>query len=212
MRRFGRSGFGRAWRVCVLGLSALQLACAHVAGPQAVNRAAGDSTTWQVAGRFAAGQSPMSDGIESEPVAGRFAWQHSANEDVLWLVGPLGNTLARVDIAPGGVRWQDATGKRGEATNLGALGQSLAGVVLPDLPADRWLRGQWPTGAVQQRDAAARVVAASGMGWQFAYRYGTPAPQDWPLAIEAAGPDGLWLKLALTEWNGVSDPAEQPTP
>ena len=186
-------------------------ACAHVAGPVSGDRSA-SADAWQVAGRFAAGQLPASGGIENEPVAGRFAWQHSATEDVLWLIGPLGNTLARVDITATGVRWQDATGKRGEATNLRALGESLAGVALPELPADRWLHAQWPANEVRQRDAGARPIAAAGRGWQFAYRYGNPAPEDWPLAVEAAGPDGLWLKLALTEWNGTSDPAEQPAP
>lgn len=201
---------GRLRGALLLGMSGLLVACAHVAGPTVGQTA--DASSWQVAGRFAAGQLPLNGGVESDPVAGRFAWQHSAAEDVLWLIGPLGNTLARVDMTPGGVRWQDATGKRGEATNLGALGQSLAGIALPDLPADRWLHGQWPTGTVQQRDATARVLTASGRGWQFAYRYGAPAPEGWPLAIEAAGPDGLWLRLALTEWNGVADPSDAPAP
>jgi len=197
-----------------LGLFALVLltgACAHVAGPVDSDRTA-TANTWQVAGRFAAGQSPLTGGTENEPVAGRFAWQHSPSEDILWLIGPLGNALARVDISASRVRWQDATGKRGEATNLRALGESLAGVTLPELPAERWLRARWPTNEIQQRDAVARPLAASGRGWQFAYRYGPPAPEDWPLAVEAAGPDGLWLRLALTEWNGVSDPAEQAAP
>lgn len=211
MRLMGPS-VARLRGLAALGMSVALMACAHVAGPEAVSSASGRSDAWQVAGRFAAGQSPVNGGVENEPVAGRFAWQHAPNEDVLWLIGPLGNTLARVDMTPGGVRWQDATGKRGEATNLGALGQSLAGIALPDLPATRWLRGQWTANAVQQRDAEARVLAAAGRGWQFAYRYGSPAPEDWPLAIDATGPDGLWLRLALTEWNGVSDPSEQPTP
>lgn len=211
MRLMGPS-VARLRGLAALAMSVALMACAHVAGPEAVSRASGRSDTWQVAGRFAAGQSPVNGGVENEPVAGRFAWQHAPNEDVLWLIGPLGNTLARVDMTPGGVRWQDATGKRGEATNLGALGQSLAGIALPDLPATRWLRGQWPADAVHQRDAEARVLAAAGRSWQFAYRYGSPAPEDWPLAIDATGPDGLWLRLALTEWNGVSDPSEQPTP
>lgn len=195
-----------------LGLVVLTIAaCAHVAGPDAGGRAV-SADTWQVAGRFAAGQMPVAGGIENEPVVGRFAWQHSSSEDVLWLIGPLGNALARIDITASGVRWQDATGKRGEATNLRALGESLAGVTLPELPAERWLHARWPANEVQERDAAARPLAAAGRGWQFAYRYGVPAPEDWPLAVEAAGPDGLWLRLALTEWNGVSDPAEQSTP
>lgn len=195
-----------------LGLVVLAMAaCAHVAGPDAGGYAT-SADTWQVAGRFAAGQMPVAGGIENEPVAGRFAWQHSSSADVLWLIGPLGNTLARIDIGASGVRWQDATGKRGEATTLRALGESLAGVTLPELPAERWLRARWPASEVQERDAGLRPLAAAGGSWQFAYRYGSPAPADWPLAIEAAGPDGLWLRLALTEWDGVSDPAEQSTP
>ena len=185
-------------------------ACAHVPGPDAASASMGDS--WQVAGRFAAGQIPLDGGIEAEPMAGRFAWQHADAQDVLWLIGPLGNTLARVEITPSSVRWQDAAGKRGEATNLRALGESLAGIALPEVPADRWLHGRWPASEVHQRDSDARVIGAAARGWQFAYRYGAPAPAGWPLAIESAGPDGLWLRLALTEWNGVSDPAEQPAP
>lgn len=192
----------------LLAVSALA-ACAHVPGPEDQPFALRDQ--WQVGGRFAAGQTPMG-GVENEPVAGRFAWQHSVAQDVLWLIGPLGNTLARVDMTPTSVRWQDAAGKRGEATNLRALGESLAGIVLPEVPADRWLHAQWPAEAVRQRDDAARVKIAAARGWQFAYRYGAPAPDGWPLAIDAAGPDGLWMRLALTEWNGVSDPTEQPAP
>lgn len=194
------------WALFVAGVVS---ACAHVPGPNGADQAA---SSWQVAGRFAAGQIPPNGGVENEPVAGRFAWQHSATEDVLWLIGPLGNALARVDITPTGVRWQDAAGKRGETTNLRALGESLAGIVLPEMPADRWLHAQWPANEVRQRDGAARVTGAIARGWEFAYRYGAPAPEGWPLAIEAAGPDGLWMRLALTEWNGVSDPAEQPAP
>lgn len=201
-------------RLLGLLIAGLIVACAHVPGPDNVGQ--DDGATWQVAGRFAAGQIPpngaLDGGVENEPVAGRFAWQHSAAQDVLWLIGPLGNTLARVEITPAGVRWQDAAGKRGEATNLGALGESLAGIVLPDVSADRWLHAQWPTRDVHGRDTSARVLGASARGWKFAYRYGEPAPEGWPLAVEVAGPDGQWLRLALTEWNGVSDPAEQPAP
>lgn len=193
-------------------LAALLLAaCAHVPGP-ASSSTQGDNAAWQVAGRFAAGQIPLDGGVEADPVAGRFAWQHGDAQDVLWLIGPLGNTLARVEMTPTGVRWQDAAGKRGEATNLRALGESLAGIALPEVPADRWLHAQWPTNEVRQRDAETRVTGASARGWEFAYRYGAPAPEGWPLAVDAAGPDGLWLRLVLTEWNGVSDPAEQPAP
>jgi outer membrane biogenesis lipoprotein LolB len=132
--------------------------------------------------------------------------------DTLWLIGPLGNALARVDISPTGVRWQDAAGQRGESPNLRALGESLVGVTLPDVAADAWLRGRWPVPDIQARDAAGQVLKAGAAGWLFEYRYGSPAPDAWPLAIEGAGPDGLWLRIALTEWNGVSDPAERPAP
>lgn len=199
----------RRW-LGLLTLSLLMTACAHVPGPESVDQ--GSSANWQVAGRFAAGQIPIDGGIENEPVAGRFAWQHATTQDVLWLIGPLGNTLARVEMTPTGVRWQDATGKRGEAPDLRGLGQSLAGIALPEVPADRWLHARWPANEIRLRDTSARVLGASARGWEFAYRYGTPAPEGWPLAIEVAGPDGVWMRLALTEWNGVSDPAERPAP
>lgn len=197
-------------RFVALLIACVAMACAHVPGPGEQPLASADN--WQVGGRFAAGQAPLAGSAENEPVAGRFAWQHATAQDVLWLIGPLGNTLARIDMTLTGVRWQDATGKRGEANNLSALGESLAGMILPELPADRWLRARWPADAVRQRDDAARVQIAAARGWQFAYRYGAPAPEGWPTAIDASGPDGLWLRLALTEWNGVSDPAEQPAP
>ncbi len=191
-------------------------ACAHVPGPEQGGNSVlqNDVRQWQLGGRFVAGQrqSAASGDATSDPVAGRFAWQHQGNDDTLWLIGPVGNTLAKVDIAPTGVRWQDATGKRGEATDLRALGESLAGIRLPDVAADAWLRGRWSTVAVHARDADGRVLTAGARGWVFEYRYGAPAPRNWPLAIEGAGPDGLWLRIALTEWDGVSDPADQPAP
>ena len=191
-------------------------ACAHVPGPEQGGNSVlqNDVRQWQLGGRFVAGQrqSAASGDATSDPVAGRFAWQHQGNDDTLWLIGPVGNTLAKVDIAPTGVRWQDATGKRGEATDLRALGESLAGIRLPDVAADAWLRGRWSTVAVHARDADGRVLTAVARGWVFEYRYGAPAPRNWPLAIDGAGPDGLWLRIALTEWDGVSDPADLPPP
>jgi outer membrane biogenesis lipoprotein LolB len=194
-------------------LTLFSAACAHVPGPETpVQGVAATARQWQLGGRFVAGQSQPQDGGGSEPVAGRFAWQHQPGADTLWLIGPLGNALARVDISPTGVRWQDAAGKRGEGTNLRALGESLAGIRLPDVAADAWLRGRWSVADVLQRDAQGRVVQARAGGWQFDYRYGAPAPASWPLAVEGQGPEGLWLRVALTEWDGVSDPAEQPAP
>ena len=205
-RHWGRQGLA-------LLLGVLSVACAHVPGPEtpAVGVVA-SVRQWQLSGRFVAGQSQPQDGAGSEPVAGRFAWQHQSNVDTLWLIGPLGNALARVDIAPTSVRWQDAAGKRGESTNLRALGESLAGIRLPDVPGDAWLRGRWPVTDVLQRDAQGQVMRAQAGGWQFDYRYGAPAPASWPLAVEGQGPDGLSLRVALTEWDGVSDPADQPAP
>ena len=199
-------------RLILYGVLAMVAACAHVPGPGSVDQVGESAQNWQVAGRFAAGQIALVGGVENEPLAGRFAWRHETTGDVLWLIGPLGNTLARVDMTPSGVRWQDAAGKRGEAKSLGSLGESLAGIFLPEEPAERWLRARWPANDVGQRDASARVLKASARGWDFVYRYGAPAPEGWPLALEASGPDGLWLRLALTEWNGAIDPAETPTP
>lgn len=195
----------------------LLAACAHVPGPGANGSAPAlnaDAREWQISGRFVAGQrvGNASEAESADPVAGRFAWQHQSNNDTLWLIGPIGNTLAKIDITPTGVRWQDAAGKRGEATDLQALGESLAGIRLPGVAADSWLRGRWSKAAVQTRDADGRVLVAGTRGWIFEYRYGAPAPVQWPLAIEGAGPDGLWLRVALTEWDGISDQAERPAP
>lgn len=205
----------RRWLIFSLYL--LAAACAHVPGPESgsVAQALTDNARdWQLSGRFVAGQK-MAHANQAEspdPVAGRFAWQHQGNNDTLWLIGPIGNTMAKIDVTPTGVRWQDATGKRGEAADLYALGESLAGIRLPDVAADSWLRGRWAKTSVRSRDDEGRVLVAGMGGWLFEYRYGAPAPGQWPLAIEGAGPDGLWLRVALTEWDGVSDPADRPAP
>lgn len=191
--------------------------CAHVPGPSkedTVRSLTTDARQWQLGGRFVAGQrvANVREADLPDPVAGRFAWQHQVDVDTLWLIGPLGNALAKIEVTPAGVRWQDATGKRGEAADLQALGESLAGIRLPNVAADAWLRGRWLKDMVQSRDAEGRVQVAAMRGWVFEYRYGAPAPEQWPLGIEGAGPDGLWLRVALTEWNGVTDPSERPAP
>lgn len=204
------------WLFC--GIWLVVSACAHVPGPETTANTASlqsNGRQWQIGGRFVAGQRQGKASAETElpdPVAGRFAWQHQGDDDTLWLIGPLGNALVKVDVTPTGVRWQDATGKRGEATDLRAMGESLAGVRLPDVAADAWLRGHWSKAAVQNSDADGRVLTARARGWVFVYRYGVPAPENWPLAIEGVGPDGLWLRIALSEWDEVSDPADQPAP
>lgn len=205
-------------RWLVLALLLLLSACAHVPGPEANGAPQASQLSggqqWQLAGRFVAGQraDEAAEATVPDPVAGRFAWQHQGDDDTLWLIGPLGNALAKIELTPAGVRWQDATGKRGEATSLQALGESLAGVRLPDVAADAWLRGRWAKTAVQTRDADGRVLTATARGWRFEYRYGAPAPEAWPLAVEGAGPNGLWVRVALTEWDGVSDPSDRPAP
>ena len=201
-------------RLWLLMLMLLLGGCAHVPGPDQVGGVSikADARQWQLSGRFVAGQTQAGAERVSEPVTGRFAWQHQLTADTLWIIGPLGNTMARVDMSATGVRWQDASGQRGERPSLRDLGESLAGIRLPDIAADVWLRARWPREDVRLQDPSGRILQAAGGGWAFEYRYGLPAPDSWPLAIEGRGPEGLWLRIALTEWDGVSDPAEQAAP
>jgi outer membrane biogenesis lipoprotein LolB len=201
-------------RLWLLMLMLLLGGCAHVPGPDQVGGVSikADARQWQLSGRFVAGQTQAGAERVSEPVTGRFAWQHQPTADTLWIIGPLGNTMARVDMSATGVRWQDASGQRGERPSLRDLGESLAGIRLPDIAADVWLRARWPREDVRLQDPSGRILQAAGGGWAFEYRYGLPAPDSWPLAIEGRGPEGLWLRIALTEWDGVSDPAEQAAP
>src|SRR5690606_9071631 len=87
---------------CVAVVSALLTACATP------GRIAGDGTAFERTGRFAVNVSEA--GRPPEAVQGAFAWRDTGRALRLDLANPLGSTLARIQVQPGGAVLEHANG------------------------------------------------------------------------------------------------------
>lgn len=130
-------------------------------------------------GRFVA--QVVASGEPAESVQGGFRWRQAEYGWQLDLLGPLGNTLARLDASPGVVVLQRPGNETRSAPTASALVADLFGAQVPvDALAD-WLGGHIQDDArVQnvQYDEQGRVVSLRQDGWEVRFdRYDGAGPR-----------------------------------
>ncbi|HEY9101343.1 lipoprotein insertase outer membrane protein LolB [Chitinimonas sp.] len=142
----------------------------------------------------------------------RFSWTHQAALDTVDVSNPLGQVVARLELAPDGARFFDSDGKRKEAGDVEALSEKELGWRLPAEGLRYWLLGladprrpsQWrqETGAqvLEQDDWQIRYPIKAGQA-----ETGRTAPN----ALTLIRPD-LEVRIALYDWE-LATPAATPS-
>jgi outer membrane lipoprotein LolB len=105
-------------------------------------------------------------GEQRESVSGRFSLEVRGPQQILELASPLGTTVARIEIEPGGARATGARMQEVRGANADALTEQLLGWPLPVSGLADWIEGR----PVPQRFArverdGGRIVLIEQDGW-----------------------------------------------
>lgn len=146
--------------------------------------------TYSVTGRVAVN-------ADGRGYSASFTWQHHHESDRVDVSNPLGQILARLELAPGVARLVDADGVLQESDDIEGLAESRLGWRLPVRGMRYWLLGLAdPTrfSAASQDEAQRRVLQQDG--WQITY---TADDGKAPTRMVLQRPD-LEVRVALYEW------------
>lgn len=141
----------------------------------------------------------------------RFSWTHLPALDTVDVSNPLGQVVARLELAPDGARFFDSDGKRKDAGDVESLSEKALGWRLPAEGLRYWLLGlpdprrpsQW------RQEANARVLEQDD--WQIRYPVDASradASHTAPSLLTLSRPD-LEVRIALYDWQ-LAEPAGTP--
>ncbi len=155
-------------------------------------------------GRFAV---TTASGEQRENVSGRFTLEIRGQQQIVDLISPLGTTVARVEIEPGGARATGAQMQEVRGADADALTQRLLGWPLPVSGLADWIEGRpVPTRVARVEREGGRVVLLEQDGWTIRlpeYSEATARPRR--LVLErpaAANTPSVVLRLIVDEPGG----------
>ena len=143
-------------------------------------------------------------GEKRESVSGRFSLEVRGAQQILELASPLGTTVARIEIEPGGARATGARMQEVRGADADALTEQLLGWPLPVSGLADWIEGR-PVpqrGARVERDGG-RIVLLEQDGWTIRLpEYFESAARPRRLVLErpaAANTPSVILRLIVDE-------------
>ena len=144
---------------------------------------------------------------QRENVSGRFTLEIRGPQQIVELASPLGTTVARVEIEPGGARATGAQMQEVRGSDADALTQRLLGWPLPVSGLADWIEGRpVPTRVARVEREGGRVVLLEQDGWTIRlqeYSEATARPRR--LVLErpaAANIPSVVLRLIVDEPGG----------
>jgi outer membrane lipoprotein LolB len=144
---------------------------------------------------------------QRENVSGRFNLEIRGQQQIVELASPLGTTVARVEIEPGGARATGAQMQEVRGADADALTQRLLGWPLPVSGLADWIEGRpVPTRVARVEREGGRVVLLEQDGWTIRlpeYSEATARPRR--LVLErpaAANTPSVVLRLIVDEPGG----------
>jgi outer membrane lipoprotein LolB len=127
-------------------------------------------------------------------------WAHRMQSDELLLLGPLGQTAARVYRDAQGALLEDGD-KQYRAADVESLMQQVLGWQLPLAGLHQWLLGRAADGdAYIERDGAGRISLLRQDGWEVRYlRYEGDLADSLPSRLQLTRGE-LQVQLLVDEW------------
>jgi outer membrane lipoprotein LolB len=149
--------------------AALALAgCAALAPPPPAAQ-----TPFDIVGRVAANS-------EGRAFSSNVRWQHAGERGELWLLTPLGQTIAHIASDADGATLTAADKQQYRAVSVEALTRQALGWELPLSRLTWWVRGEPVPGTPptkMERDERQRLTALVQDGWQIAFTNYPPGEQ-----------------------------------
>lgn len=147
----------------------------------------------------ASGQAALSTPKTSEDFG--FRWKQSPQHQELSIYDPLGRTVARIEVDPQGAHLQLANGDTRQANNLDALLALVLHVELPASELPDWMLGLRSAAVTEQQNPAGLPAVLHSGPWQIHYlQYAPVGGLTMPKLLQAMGPAGITLRLAITQW------------
>lgn len=142
-------------------------------------------------------------GHDGPSFASNLRWSHVSGEDQIWLMTPLGQTLAYIEYGPGGASLTSADKQEYHAGSVESLTRRALGWALPLAQLRYWVRGEEVPGvpaAGVQRAADGDLLELTQEGWKITFT--PPAPN-----VASRLPQRLQLtngsqqiRLVIDEW------------
>jgi outer membrane lipoprotein LolB len=141
-------------------------ACAITAPPPATS-----DTPFDIVGRVAVNSA-------GRAFSSSVRWQHGAGREELWLLTPLGQTVAHIVSEPAGATLTTADQQQYRATSVETLTVKALGWELPLSRLTWWVRGEPVPGTVPgsaERDERSRLTVLDQDGWHVTFVNYPPA-------------------------------------
>ncbi len=147
----------------------------------------------------ASGQAALSTPKTSKDFG--FRWKQSPQHQELSIYDPLGRTVARIEVDPQGAHLQLANGATRQANNLDTLLALVLHVELPASELPDWMLGLHSAAVTERQNSAGLPTVLHSGPWQIHYlQYAPVGGLSMPKLLQAMGPAGITLRLAITQW------------
>jgi outer membrane lipoprotein LolB len=146
---------------------------------------------------------------EGRAFSSNLRWRHDADSDELWLMSPVGQTLAHIAADDSGATLTTPDQQEYRAFTAESLTRRALGWPLPLGGLRYWIQAVADPGgdvATVTRDAAGRPALLVQDGWSVSYAYpDPPAPTALPRRLDLAR-DGQRIRLVIDEWRSGDTP------
>ncbi|HEY3178474.1 MAG TPA: lipoprotein insertase outer membrane protein LolB [Casimicrobiaceae bacterium] len=139
----------------------------------------------------------------NDGVAGQFSWQHQSAHDRIDLTSPLGQTIARLEGDPAGVKIEKSDGRVEVAKDWDTLTARSLGLTLPVGGLSAWLRGLPRDGSryTLEHDERNRPSVLRQDGWEVTYAYAEPdATRAARVTLRYPGADPVEVRIVVDRW------------
>jgi len=146
-------------------------------------------------------------GYEGPSFSSNLRWNHAEGADQIWLMSPLGQTLAYIEDGATGASLTGADQQQYHAASVESLTRRALGWSLPLAELRYWVRGEEVPGAPAadvQRAADGRLLELTQAGWKITF---TPPAQHagnrLPQRLQLSN-GSQQIRLVIDEWRVVT--------
>lgn len=139
---------------------------------------------------------------EGRAFSANFRWRHGALDNEIWLMSPVGQTLAYIAADANGATLTAADQQEYRALSVEGLTRQALGWPLPLAQLQHWIRGGSVPGsaaAVLTRDARGRLFLLEQEGWRIRYTYPETGDGLLPRQLELTQ-GGQRIRMVVDEW------------
>ncbi len=145
---------------------------------------------------------------EGRAFSSNLRWRHEAIEDELWLMSPVGQTLAHIVADAAGATLTTPDMQEYRALSVDSLTRRALGWALPLSGLRYWIRSRPAPGenvTASNRDSAGRLSLIEQDGWSIRYSYPDTPSAVLPRRLDLTR-SGQQIRLVIDSWRGEDPP------